>query len=124
MIQNILSQVTPEQLEKLEANIGKVVPFIEQKLPMLTELENAWRKEHNLNAKDIFMYSAIKTPSNKILIYVNAVGQTKESVLLTDGTRMAAGTPIVKQQIKSFDLLEFLNTLTSNGLTGLISTLF
>lgn len=123
-IAGIMSQVTPEQLQKLEQNLNKVVPFIESKLPLLTDLENAWRKEYFLKNTDIFAYTAMKTPNNKILIYVNVISQIPENVKLSDGTELKKGTPIIKSQIKSFDLMEFLKNVTANGLTGLIENLF
>ena len=70
-IKEIISNVTPEQLEKLEQNLGKVVPIIESKLPMLKKLTDTWRQEYNVNKDDIFFYTAIVTPDNKkILIYI------------------------------------------------------
>lgn len=119
-----MSQVTPEQLQKLEQNLNKVVPFIESKLPLLNDLESAWRKEFNVNEKDIFIYSAVKTPTNKILIYVNSAFACPNEIKLENGRTINKGTVIVSGQIKSFELMEFLKNVTANGLTGLIENLF
>ena len=107
-IKEIISNVTPEQLLKIEENMSKVIPLIESKLPLLKGIEEAWRKEFNVHEKDIFIYSALKTP---------------EDIKLSNGRTISKGTPIVSKEIKSFELMDFLKNLTSSGLSGLIDNL-
>lgn len=123
-ITEIMANVTPEQILKLEQNMGKIVPMIESKLPMLKGIEDAWRKEFNLNESDIFIYSAIKSPDNKkIFIYVQTIFPSPEDVKLSNGRVIKKGSPVFSAEVKSFELLEFVKTLTANGISGLIENL-
>lgn len=123
-IKEIISNVTPEQLEKLEQNLGKVVPIIESKLPMLKNLTDAWRKELNVHKDDIFFYTAIVTPDNKkILIYIWTGFFAPEKITFSNGRVVEKNAVINSGEIKSFELMQFLRETTSGGLTGLIDML-
>lgn len=124
-IQNLMANVTPEQLEKLDQNLNKIVPFIEDKLPMLVDLQEAWRKEYNVSKDDLFFYSAIKAPNkNKILIYVWSGYFAPEKHTFSNGRVIEKNTIVISGEIKAFELMEFLKATTANGLSGLLDKLF
>lgn len=123
-IKSLIKNVTPEQLVKIEENLGKVIPFIEDKLPLLQKMEDVWRTEYNINKDDIFLYTAVKTPNNKkILIYIFTGFPAPEKHTFSNGRILEKGSVIISGEVKAMDLTEFLRGLTANGLTGLIENL-
>lgn len=118
-----LKSLDPNEIEKVLKEVPKFIDMIKSKLPMIDNLEKAWRLENKLNDDDIFIYSFMKNEANtKIMLYIFS-GTTLKEELKGNNVTVKKGTLIIDKKIKSFDLFEVAEKISKDGVNGLIDLL-
>lgn len=108
------------EIENLLKKIPEFIGKLKDKLPLLDNIEKGWRLENKLSDDTMILYTAVKSPNNdKIMIYVFGGTILKEQID-TPTLTIAKGTMIIDKKIKAIDAFEFAESISANGINGLI----